>query len=225
MIEEPSMNEEPDLSPLDLLVLTRLLPVGEKGDSPVRIRKDLESLLEHRWSGNVLTEVLDRTLIKLTTRGLVARPPAKKKNAVPAVLLTPEGRQTVLAFLNVSQLPAKPKPTWAALKKSLLLARSLGLPAPGQALSSIAGFKAAVLRQKFGLPLGDYPDLKSVKVELTRKLLAMGPKEQISLETVQAAIFGRELEEHRPSDPKKVLDRLVSRQVGARRDDERRGGK
>jgi len=215
------MTAEPELSPLDLVVLARLLPVAEKGDSPARIRKDLEPLLEHRWSGNVLTEVLDRTLIKLTTRGLVARPPAKKKNAVPEVLLTPEGRQTVLASLNVSQLPAKPKPTWAVLKKSLLLARSLGLPAPGQALSSVAGFKAAVLKQKFGLPLGDYPDLKSVKVELTRKLLGMGPREKISLETVQAAIFGRELGEHRPADPKKVLDRLVSRQVGARRDEDK----
>jgi hypothetical protein len=215
------MTEEPDLSPLELLVLTRLLPVGEKGDNPAKIRKDLEPLLDHRWSGNVLTEVLDRTLIKLTTKGLVARPPAKSKKAVPAVLLTPEGRQTVLASLNVSQLPAKPKPTWAALKKSLLLARSLGLPAPGQGFSKGQGFKAAVLRQKFGLPLGDYPDLKSVKLELTRKLLGMGPKEKISLETVQAAIFGRELGEHRPADPKKVLDRLVSRQVGARRDDEK----
>ncbi|MGZ3390761.1 MAG: hypothetical protein ACXVCF_14360 [Isosphaeraceae bacterium] len=215
------MTEEPDLSPLELLVLTRLLPVGEKGDNPAKIRKDLEPLLEHRWSGSILTQVLDRTLIKLATRGLVARPPAKRKKAVPAVLLTPEGRQTVLASLNVSQLPAKPKPTWPVLKKSLLLARSLGLPAPGQGFSKGQGFKAAVLRQKFGLPLGDYPDLKSVKLELTRKLLGMGPKEKITLETVQAAIFGRELGENRPADPKKVLDRLVSRQVGARRDDEK----
>ena len=155
----------------------------------------MEPLLEHLWSGNVLTEILDRTLIKLTTRGLVARLPAKNKRSVPAVLLTSEGRRTALASLNVSQLPAKPKPTWAALKKSLLLARSLGLPAGGQALSKGAGFKAAVLKQKFGLPLGDYPDLKSVKAELTRKLLGMGPKEKITLETVQAAIFGRELGE------------------------------
>jgi hypothetical protein len=213
------MIEEPDLSPLELLVLTRLLPVGEKGDSPTKIRKDLEPLLDHRWSGNVLTEVLDRTLVKLATRGLIARPPAKSKKSMPAVVLTPEGRQSVLTSLNVSQLPAKPKPTWAALKKSLLLARSLGLPAPGQALSNDAGFKAAVLKQKFGLPVGDYPDLKSVKLELTRKLLNMGPKEKITLETVQAAIIGRELGEHRPADPKKVLDRLVSRHVGARRDD------
>ena len=215
------MTEEPHLPPLELLILARLLPVGQKGDSPARIRKDLEPLLEHRWSGNVLTEVLDRTLIKLTTRGLVARPPAKSKKAVPAVVLTPEGQHTALASLNVSQLPAKPKPTWAALKKSLLLACSLGLPGPGQALSKGPGFKAAVLKQKFGLPLGDYPDLKSVKIELTRKLLGMGPKEKVTLENVQAAIFGRELGQHRPADSKKVLDRLVSRQVGARRDDDK----
>ncbi len=214
------MTEEPGLSPLELLVLTRLLPTGEKGEKPARIRKDLEPLLEHRWSGNVLTEVLDRTLIKLTTQGLVVRPEAKNKRTVPAVILTSKGRQTAIAALNVSQLPVKPKPTWSVLKKSLLLARSLGLPAPGQALSKGAGFKAAVLRKKFGLPLGDYPDLKIVKAELTRKMLGMGPREKITLESVQAAIFGRELGDQRPADPKKVLDRLVARQVGARRDDE-----
>ena len=104
------------------------------------------------------------------------------------MLLTPEGRQTVLASLNVSQLPAKPKPTWPVLKKSLLLARSLGLPAPGQAFSKAGGFKAAVLGQKFDLPLGDYPDLKSVKLELTRKLLGMGPKEKITVATVKTEL-------------------------------------
>ena len=216
------MTEEPGpLSPLELLVLARLLPAGEKGEKPAKIRKDLEPLLEHRWSGNVLTEVLDRSLIKLTARGLVARPAVKSKRAVPAVLLTPEGRETVVASLNVNQLPAKTKPTWAVLKKSLLLARCLGLPGPGQALSTANGFRAAVLKQQFALPLGDYPDLKSVKTELTRKLLGMGPKEKITLETVQAAIFGRELGNQRSSDPKKVLDRLVARQVGARRDDDK----
>jgi len=213
------MNEEPDLRPLDLLVLTRLLPVGEKGDKPEKIQQDLGPLLEHRWSGSAMIAVVDRALIKLTAQGLVTRLPTRRKNDVPSVVLTPEGRQAALKFLKVSELPAKT--TWATLKKSLLLARSLGLPAPSQALSRVAGFKAAVLRQKFSLPLGDYPDLKSVKIELTRKLLGMGPKEKISLETVQAAIFGRELGEHRPADPKKVLDRLVSRQVGARRDDEK----
>jgi hypothetical protein len=215
------MTAQPGLSPLELLILTRLMPVGEKGESPARIGKDLKPLLEHRWSGNALTEVLDRTLIKLTTRHLVMRLPARSKRAVPAVVLTTDGRQTALAVLHMSQLPAKPKPTWAVLKKTVLLARALSLPGPGQALSKGPGFKAAVLKRKFGLPLEDFPDLKSVKAALTRKLLDMGPKEKITIQTVQAAIFGRELGEHRPADPKKVLDRLVSKQVRAWRDDEK----
>ncbi len=136
------MTEEPGpLSPLELLVLARLLPAGEKGEKPAKIRKDLEPLLEHRWSGNALTEVLDRALIKLTPGGSSRGPPVKSKKAVAAAVLTAEGRQTVVASLNVNQLPAKTRPTWAVLKKSLLLARCLGLPGPGQALSTATDFK------------------------------------------------------------------------------------
>ncbi len=215
------MTEELDLRPIDLLVLTRLLATGEKGDTVSGIRKDLAPLLEHRWSGNVLTQVLDRTLIRLSSLGLVIQRPGKTKRAAPGVLLTEDGRREALAALNVSALPAKPKPTWSVLKKSLLVARALGLSAPGPAFAKGTGLKAVLLRQKFGLPLGDYPDLKIVKTELTRTLLGMGPKEKITLDTVQGALFGRELGERRPADPKKVLDRLVSRHLGARRDDDR----
>ena len=232
------MTEEPDLSPLELLVLARLLPVGEKGVKPEKIQEDLGPLLEHRWSGSALTAVVDRALVKLTARGLVTRLPTKRKKDVPSVVLTPEGRQAALKFLKVSELPAKT--TWATLKKSLLLARSLGLTAPGPAFSKPGGFQAVLLRQKYHLPLGEYPDLKDVKTELTRKLLNMGPKEvvtaaaiktdltrkflnmgpkeKVTIDTIQSALLGRELGEHRPTDPKKALDRLISRQVGARRE-------
>lgn len=232
------MTEEPDLSPLDLLVLARLLPVGEKGDKPEKIQKDLGPLLEHRWSGSASTAVVDRALVKLTAQGLVTRLPTKRKNDVPSVALTPEGRQAALKFLKVSELPAKI--TWGTLKKSLLLARSLGLTAPGPAFSKAGGFQAVLLRKKYHLPLGEYPDLKDVKTELTRKLLNMGPKEvitvaaikteltrkflnmrpkeKITIDTIQSALLGGELGEHQPADPKKTLDRLISRQVGARRE-------
>lgn len=232
------MTDEPDLRPLDLLVLTRLLPVGEKGDKPEKIQKDLAPLLEHRWSGSALAAVVDRALVKLTARELVTRLPTRRKKDVPSVALTPEGTQAALGFLNVSELPAKT--TWASLKKSLLLARTLGLPAPGPDFSKMGGFQAVLLRQRYQLPLGDYPDLRSVKselmrkllnmgpkeaitvpaikTELTRKFLNMGPKDKITLDTIQSALLGRELGEHRPADPKKTLDRLISRQVGARRE-------
>ena len=51
----------------------------------------------------------------------------------------------------------------------------------------------------------------------------MGPKEKVTIDTIQSALLGRELGEHRPTDPKKALDRLISRQVGARREMTRNG--
>ena len=77
------MNDIAPLSAVEVLVLTRLLPVGEKGETKAKIQKDLEPLLGHRWSGSVLTDVLDRTLIKLVSKGLVAHRPVKSKKAVP----------------------------------------------------------------------------------------------------------------------------------------------
>ena len=72
-------------SPRRVLVLTRLFPVGEKGETKAKIQKDLEPLLGHRWSGGVLTEVLDRTLIKLASKGLVAEtgPPRARRPHLP----------------------------------------------------------------------------------------------------------------------------------------------
>ena len=56
----------------------------------------------------------------------------------------------------------------------------LGLPGPRPGSLQGPGIQGRSAQEKFGLPLGDYPDLKSVKVELTRKLLGMGPKEKIN---------------------------------------------
>jgi hypothetical protein len=213
------MTEPLPLSPLEVLVLTRLLPAGDKGARIADIKKALEPLLGHRWSGTALTSVLERTLLKLSSSALVIMPPAKTKRSAPPAHLTPEGYQRILAFLNVSKLPTKPKASWTNLKKSLLTARALGLPVPEPAFSRDDGFRAAVLRLHHGLPLADYPLLKQAKAELTRKLLGMEAKEKITLETVQAALFCRELGDLRPADPKKALDRLLSVRLRARRDD------
>ena len=81
------------------------MPAGEKGEAKAKIQKDLEPLLGHRWSGSVLTDMLDRTLIKLATKGLVMSPTAppptkgkgKKKPAEPKYVLTPDGREATSA--------------------------------------------------------------------------------------------------------------------------------
>jgi hypothetical protein len=207
------------LSPVELLVLTRLVPAGEKGAKTADLKKDLEPLLGHRWSGTALTSVLERTLLKLSSSGLVTTLPAKSKRSAPLAQITPEGYQTALTLLNVTHLPTKPKVSWGNLKRSLLLARALGLPAPVAAFSKDDGFRAVLLKFHYGLPLGDYPALKQAKGELTRKLLGMGPKEKLTLDSVQAALFCQELGDHRPADPKKAVDRLLARRIHARRDD------
>ena len=152
------MNEPASLSAVEVLVLTRLLPVGEKGETKAKIQNDLEPLLGHRCSGSVLTEVLDRTLIKLVSRGLIARRPVKSKKAVPPVELTTQGRQTILDYLKVEAVPMKPKPTWSNLKHSLLMAPALDLPGPGEPLFKADGFRA-VSSETGWLVAGDYPTL------------------------------------------------------------------
>jgi len=133
--------------------------------------------------------------------------------------LTEEGRRATLAFLKVSQLPSRPKPTWASLKKSLLLAPALGLHGPGTALAKDDALRAALLTKTYDLPLGECPELKQAKAEWTRKILGIGEREKITLETVQAALLRRESGEDRPAAFKKALDQLLAKRLTSRRAD------
>ena len=45
------------LSAVGSLVLTRMLTVGEKGESAANIKKDLDPLLAHRWVDAALVMV------------------------------------------------------------------------------------------------------------------------------------------------------------------------
>ena len=66
------MTDHPEIAPIESLVLVRLLPAGEKGETRAKVEKDLAPLLSHRWTGTALTAVLDRAVIKLASLGLVA---------------------------------------------------------------------------------------------------------------------------------------------------------
>ena len=213
------MTEPSSLSPIESLVLARLLLAGEKGAKTADLKKDLEPLLGHRWSGGELTAVLERTVIKLVSMALAAYQPVKSKKAAPAVALTEKGRRTALDFLRVDQLPTKPKPTWASLKKSLLLAPALGLAGPGGPLAKDDTLRGVLLKSQYDLSLGDFPTAKQAKEAWTRKALGMGEREKVTLDTVQAALFRRESGDDRPTAPKKALDRLLAKGLQARRDD------
>ena len=213
-----SSSEPSPLSPVDSLILARLLVAGDKGARAADLRKDLAPLLGRRWPGAALTSVVDRALVKLGAGGMVVQSPGKTRRAAPTIALTESGRRGALGFLNVAELPARPRPTWASVKKSLVAARALGLPAPGptSGFAKDDGLRAELLNRQADLGLGAFPTLKQAKEAWTRKQLGMGDREKVTLETVQAALFRRALgdDPKPPAAPKQALDRLLARAAG-----------
>jgi hypothetical protein len=224
------MNEPSPLSPVEIVVLTRLLPVGPKGEATAKIQKDLEPLLEHRWSGAALAAVIDRALLKLSSLGLAeaVAPPAKgkgksKKAPEPRHSITDAGRAAALRRLGVQSLG--PKTTWAALRKAHLPACALGMSGlDAAALAAIGqdgGFKAALLRSLFELPLPERPTPAQATDALAWKLLGADSTEKFSVAAVQKFLFQRALGEAqgRPADAKKTVDLLLAQRLGARRNE------
>src|SRR4051794_24048780 len=111
------MTREPELVKVGQLVLVRLLADGEGGATFGALQKDLDPLLEHRWSGGAQTELLEQALAHLAENDLVSR---ARKGRSDRVTLTPAGRQTALQTLGVTNLP--PKTSWGKLKTGYLLA-------------------------------------------------------------------------------------------------------
>jgi hypothetical protein len=207
----------PEFSAIGHLVLARLLAGGDKGVTRAQLKKDLDPLVRHRWEGAAWDERLDQTLEQLESAGLVGR---STKGKAAWFAATPSGRQHGLHFLGVDGLP--PKVTWAALKKTYLLARSLDLPAPtGDGLKGFTkdtGFKAALLKAHFGLPTDDYPTLPQAIEALSWKFLGHPSTQKFTVPNVQAALFNRELGDHRQADPKKAIEKILAKIVNARRD-------
>jgi hypothetical protein len=125
------MSATATLPPAAVLLLARLLAAGDKGETRDKVRKELEPLLGHRWSGGALTDLIDQTGSDLIAAGLVVRvTTGKGKKATERLSLTDAGRHRGLSLLKVDQLP--PKTTWATLKKVYLPERVL-LPAGREA--------------------------------------------------------------------------------------------
>jgi hypothetical protein len=216
------MNPPTELPAIGSLVLVRLLTAGEKGETRAKIQKDLEPLLEHRWSGAALADRLNRTLGEGEAAGLVVSLPGKTKKTAPKIALTAEGRRRGLEFLGVAQL--RPKTTWAVLRKTYLPARVLGLPASSEpvfkALASDPVFKAVLLKRQYELPTAEVPKLDDAIDALAWKLIGFeGETRKFSLKTVKTALLNRALGDGRMTDFKKAASRLVAQRSGARRDD------
>lgn len=206
------------------LILVRLLATDEKGELGSKVRKDLEPLLSHRWTGAALAEAFDRALDELESAGQVASRPGKTRRAAPRIVLTAEGRRRALAALGVADL--RPKSTWAVLRKTYLPAAALGTPATGEAafkaMASDPVFRAVLLKRQFDLPTAEVPRFDEAIDALAWKLIGFeGVARKFDVKAVKTALLNRELGDGRTADFKKAANRLVARQAGARRDDAR----
>jgi hypothetical protein len=213
------MSGQTETTPVGQLLLARLLVAGDKGATGAEIRKALEPLVGHRWAGAALTERLGQELSDLGSAGLVS---LTRKGKTERGALTTEGRRRALEVLGLEHLP--PKTTWDKVKKTYLAARALGLPTPtGKTATQFGGepgFKAALLKSRFSLPLGEYPAIQDALDALAWTLLGLEPGPKFTAKAVQAALIFRELGQRGELgpkvDPKKEVTKLLAREVGAR---------
>jgi hypothetical protein len=217
------MTDLEQLGPIESLVLVRLLPALEKGDTVDKMKKDLEPMLGHRWSGSILSDLLERTLTSLESKGLVTHIPPKSKKKPPTYILTAIGSRRGLDLLGVERL--MPKSTWAVIKKTYLPACALGLTGLSdtslKSFSKDLGFKAALLTRSYKLPLGESPTLAQAIDALAWTLLGIESSEKFTVSAVQKALFHRALGDPpaRPAEAKKAIDLLLARRIGARRNE------
>jgi hypothetical protein len=214
------MNEPTTRSRVGQIVLARLLVAGEKGASGSDLRKALEPLVGHRWAGSALSERITVTLDELVSAGFVRRALLVRKTE--RVYLTDQGQTVVLDSLGLAQLPSKT--TWDKLKKTYLAAHALGLPTPraeaARSFGGDPGFKAALLKAKYDLPLNAYPSLDQAVDALAWTLLGFSAGRKFDLKAVKTALIRRALEDSRPleakPDPKKEATKLLAKTLGAR---------
>ncbi|RKG86098.1 hypothetical protein [Corallococcus terminator] len=176
------------------------------------LAKTLHAFVEHRWSRGEWTERFDALLEGLQQGRLV------EKRSRTALALTGQGRQRALKFLRVDS----PKGlTWKRVKQQHLLARSLGLSNTKAVLGRLAkadGVRAVLLKRAHRVEGPETPTLEQVRDRLLWRQLGVETGEKFSLRAVQAHLLGQLLEQE-VSDPKRGVEQLAARTVGAARVD------
>ncbi|WP_223643320.1 hypothetical protein [Corallococcus sp. EGB] len=184
----------------------------KKAGTRNELAKTLHAFVEHRWSRGewtgrfdaLLTELLDGKQVEARGRSGLA--------------LTGPGRQQALKFLRVDS----PKGlTWKRVKQQHLLAKGLGVPGSKSALGRLAdadGVRALVLKRAHEVEGPETPTLAQVRDRLLWRQLGVETDEPFSLRAVQAHLLGKLLEQE-VRDPKRGVEQLAARAVGAPRVD------
>lgn len=203
-----------DVSRLGELVLawllTRVDGRGTRGD----LSRALKSFIDHQWSSGEWSTRLEETLAALQAEGLVD--PSGRKG----LALTREGRSRALSALGVERL-AKGT-TWKQLKRTHLVARSLGLASTPDTLARLRdadGLRAVLVQKQLGLPAPGTRSLAQLRDALCWKALGVETERPFTLAAVQALLLGRVAQSSREVSAPQALQQLAARGVGARRMD------
>ncbi|GMU01181.1 hypothetical protein KH5H1_53010 [Corallococcus caeni] len=176
------------------------------------LAKTLHAFVEHRWSRGEWSERFDSLLERLLDAGLV------QKRSRTALALTAQGRQQALKFLRVES----PKGlTWKRVRQQYLLAKDLGLPTSKAALGRLSnadGMRALLLKRAHQVDGPEFPTLAQVRDRLMWRKLGVETNEKLTLRAIQAHLLGKLLEQE-VGDPKRGVEQLAARAVGASRVD------
>lgn len=176
------------------------------------LAKTLHAFVEHRWSRGEWTERFDALLTTLFDTGLV------QTRSRTALALTGPGRQRALKFLRVDS----PKGlTWRRVKQQHLLARGLGLPNSKAVFGRLAkadGVRALLLKRAHKVEGPETPTLSQVDDRLMWRVLGVETDARFTIPAVKAILLSKLLGQE-VSNPKRGLEQLAARTVGAARVD------
>lgn len=186
------------IEPLKHIILSRLLALPKSGFTKNALKKDLSSLVEHRWVGESWSRQFEEIWNQLLTKGLV--------NENPKVSLTEAGISEVLQFYGWDKKPSRLQ--WRAIKDKFLPARFLGLvPGSDQFKKRFKGSKtlrSECLRQVYDLKIQSMP----TETEAINAMLSISNIGMLNLKTgevekalLRLMIDGKSIDQKKPEQP------------------------
>ena len=169
------MNDPKHFISLSSLVLARLLPRGRKGETPGKIRDDLQQLAGRTQGKAEFLQSVKVQLEQLQSRELVERVSSRGS----ACSLTPAGRKKTCAFLGIEKVPGRI--TWATVRDIYLFAKALGIEPAYLKKRGLDGVRAVVLARMLDLPWRPSSTLTSVMDTCLARHYELAIKPQYSL--------------------------------------------
>lgn len=196
--------EDRPLTRLEVLLLARLSVA--KAPSAPELARTVHELALPEESPARAREVALETLEALRDRGLVKRPPHRRKGTLGERSLTEDGRRALCAVFGLARAPR-----WSEVRDAHLPAVALGQqPGSEQAkamIGSAEAIAAAVLRGK--LEIEHAPTVSALCDALIAEALGMPPG-KLTLGKIRAHVLARRCEVEARGEPSDIAARVAA---------------